>query len=196
MKALMAMACFLFGTAAANAGADLTPIEAIWMPQVVNFVYRAGDTAYTCSGLWQKLAGMLVYVGARPAAPSDRLKCYDAAGTVTLQFALESPVEATPENLRALTDFDTRDLLVARLQSKQLPTQEDVTRFAAAWQTLSFRDSRLQLTAGDCELVRQVRRQILPKLSVEIVSEPPVCSSLLVHGGRPSMKVRALLVAG
>jgi hypothetical protein len=41
-----------------------------------------------------------------------------------------------------------------------------------------------------------MRRQILPKLSVEIVSEPPVCSSLLVHGGRPSMKVRALLVAG
>jgi hypothetical protein len=196
MKALMAMACFLFGTAAANAGADLAPIEAIWMPQVVNFVYRTGDTAYTCSGLWQKLAGMLVYVGARPAAPSDRLKCDDAAGTVTLQFALESPVEATPENLRALTDFDTQDLLVARLQGKELPTEQDVTRFPAAWRTLSFRDSRLQLTAGDCELVRQMRRQILPKLSVEIVNEPPVCSSLLVHGGRPSMTVRALLVAG
>jgi hypothetical protein len=195
MKALLAMACFLFGTAAANAGADLAPIEAIWMPQVVNFVYRTGDTAYTCSGLWQKLAGMLVYVGARPAAASDRLKCDAAAGTVTLQFALESPVAATPENLRVLTHFDTQDLLVARLQGKQLPTEEDVKRFPAAWRTLSFRDSRLQLTAGDCELVRQVRRQILPKLSVEIVSEPPVCSSLLVLGGRPSMKVRALLVA-
>jgi hypothetical protein len=115
---------------------------------------------------------------------------------VTLQFALESPVAATPENLRALTDFDTEDLLVARLQGRKLPSEEDVTRFPATWRTLSFRDSRLQLTAGDCELVRQMRRQILPKLSVEIVSEPPVCSSLLVHGGRPSMKVRALLVAG
>jgi len=196
MKALTAIACFLFGVTAANAGADLAPIEAIWMPQVIRFVYRTGDTAYTCSGLWQKLAGMLMHVGARPAAPSDRLRCDDVAGTVTLQFALESPVEATPENLRALTDFDTEDLLVARLQGRKLPSEEDVTRFPATWRTLSFRDSRLQLTAGDCELVRQMRRQILPKLSVEIVSEPPVCSSLLVHGGRPSMTVRALLVAG
>lgn len=190
------MACLFVGAAPTNASDGSAPMEAIWMPQVINFVYRASDTVYTCSGLWQKLAGMLVYVGARPSAPSDRLKCDDVAGTVTLQFALEAPVEATPENLRAMTDFDTEDLLVARLQGKELPSDDDISRFPAEWRMLSFRDSRLQLTAGDCELVRQMRRQILPKLSVEIVNEPPLCSSLLVHGGRPSMKVRALLVAG
>jgi hypothetical protein len=196
MKAFLAMALLLSGAVPANASDGVAPIEAIWRPQVVNFVYRTRDTIYTCSGLWQKLAGMLAYVGARPAAPSQRLRCDDVAGTVTLQFALESPVEATPENLRALTNFDTEDMLVARLQHRELPSAADIARFPAAWRTLSFRDSRLQLTAGDCELVRQMRRQILPKLSVEIVNEPPVCSSLLVHGGRPSMKVRALLVAG
>lgn len=196
MKAFLVMASLVSGVVPANASDGLAPMEAIWRPQVINFVYRSSDAVYTCSGLWQKLAGMLVYVGARPAAPSDRLKCDDVAGTVTLQFALESPVEATPENLHAVTDFDTEDLLVARLQGKELPSDGDIVRFPAAWQTLSFRDSRLQLTTGDCELVRQVRRQILPKLSVEIVNEPPLCSALLVHGGRPAMKVRALLVAG
>lgn len=196
MKAFLVVASLVSGVVPANASDGLAPMEAIWRPQVINFVYRSSDAVYTCSGLWQKLAGMLVYVGARPAAPSDRLKCDDVAGTVTLQFALESPVEATPENLHAVTDFDTEDLLVARLQGKELPSDGDIVRFPAAWQTLSFRDSRLQLTTGDCELVRQVRRQILPKLSVEIVNEPPLCSALLVHGGRPAMKVRALLVAG
>lgn len=196
MKALFAIACVLLGSVPADASDGLSPVEAVWKPQVVNFVYRQNDTVYTCSGLWQKLAGMLAYVGARPAAPSDRLKCDNVAGTMTLQFALESPVEATPDNVRALTEHDAEALLVARLQGKELPSANDVTRFPAAWQTLSFRESRLQLSAGDCELVQQMRRQILPKLAVEIVNEPPRCSALLVHGGRPSMKVRALLVAG
>ena len=196
MKASFVMACLLLSIAPANASDGIAPIEAIWKPQVISFVYRQNDTVYTCSGLWQKLAGMLVHVGARPASTSDRLKCDDAAGTMTLQFALESPVEATQENVRALTEHDTEALLVARLQGKELPSDADVVRFPAAWQTRSFRDSRLQLTAGDCELVQQMRRQILPKLAVEIVNEPPQCSALLVHGGRPAMKVRALIVAG
>ena len=175
---------------------DSATIEAIWLRQVVSFVYRADTTVYSCSSLRQKVAGMLSYVGARTAAPFQRLDCDDFAGIVRLQIPVESPVEATAENLRAVTDYDTEDMLVARLRGKQLATSDEVTRFPAAWTTLALRDSGLQLTAADCELVHQLRRQVLPKLSVQILKEPPRCAPVLSRGRAPAMQVRALLVAG
>lgn len=197
MKVLLAIASLCLCAATANARDDNPNVDAIWLPQVVSFVYRADDTLYTCSGLWQKVTGILSNLGARTAAPVDRLECDDFASTVRLQIALESPVEATAENLRAVTEYDARDVLVARLRGASLISESDVTRFPATWRTLSLHGSRMQLTAGDCELVQQLRRQILPKLSVQIVKEPGRCTSSLSRGGlSPAMKVRALLVAG
>ena len=113
-----------------------------------------------------------------------------------LQIALESPVEATAENLRAATDYHSEDLLVARLQGGQLPAADEVTRFPAEWTTLSLRESRMQLTAADCELVQQLRQQVLTKLSVQIVQEPARCARTLARGRAPALKVRALITAG
>jgi hypothetical protein len=196
MKALLFIASLFLGAVPAVARDNAASIEAIWLRQVVSFVYRADDTVYSCSSLWQKVAGMLVYVGARSIAPYERVKCDDFAGTVRLQIAVESPVAATSENLRAMTAYDSEDLLVARVRGEQLPAAGDVARFPAAWTTLSLRDSRMQLSAADCELVHQLRQQVFPKLSVEILKEPARCSPVLARGGAPSMKVRALLVAG
>ena len=55
----------------------------------------------------------------------------------------------------------------------------------------------MRLTAGDCELVHQLRKQVLPKLSVQVLKEPTRCTATLSRGGMaPLMKVRALTVAG
>ncbi len=70
-------------------------------------------------------------------------------------------------------------------------------RFPAAWTTLSLRSADMYLTAGDCELVHQLRKQVLPKLSVQVLNEPTRCTPVLSRGGMPpKMKVRALTVAG
>jgi hypothetical protein len=196
MKALVVIAALCLGAIPTHARDDSATIEAIWLRQVVSFVYRADTTVYSCSSLRQKVAGMLSYVGARTGAPSQVLKCDDFAGIVRLQIPVESPVEATAENVRAVTDYDTEDMLVARVRGEQLATPEEVTRFPAAWTTLALRDSKMQLTAADCELVHQLRRQVLPKLSVQILKEPPRCTPVLSRGPAPAMQVRALLVAG
>jgi hypothetical protein len=167
------------------------------MPQVVNFTYQADDTFYSCSSLWQKITGILAHLGARKTAPAQRVSCDDFAQTVRLRIALESPAAATQENLLALTDYDSEDMLVARLRGKQLPSAGDVPRFPAAWTTLSLRSADMHLTAGDCELVHQLRKQVLPKLSVQVLNEPTRCAAVLSRGGMPpKMKVRALTVAG
>jgi hypothetical protein len=197
MKALLVTASLLLAATPAIARDDNPNIDAIWLPQVVNFTYQADDTFYTCNSLWQKITGILTNLGARTTAPFHRIRCDDFAQTVRLQIALESPVEATPANLIAVTDYDTEDMLVARLHGKQLPTANDVPRFPAAWRTLSLRNAEMRLSAGDCELVQQLRRQVLPKLSVEVLKEPTRCTATLSRGGLPPMmKVRALMVAG
>lgn len=197
MKALLVVASLWLVALPSYASDDDASIEAIWLRQVVEFVYRADTTNYTCSSLRQKIAGMLSYVGARTAIPAGGFRCDNFAGTVSMQIAVESPAEATAENVRAMTEYDTEDMLVARLRGAQLATAGDIARFPAAWTTLSLRNSGMQLTAADCELVHQLRRQVLPKLAVQVVKEPSRCSPVLSRsGGAPNMKVRALLVAG
>jgi hypothetical protein len=40
----------------------------------------------------------------------------------------ESPLEATEENLRELTTYDSRKLLLARTRGVSLPTAQDLER--------------------------------------------------------------------
>ena len=197
MKALLVAAALCLGAAPAIARDDNPNIDAIWLPQVVSFTYHADDTFYTCTSLWQKITGILAHLGARTTAPYHRIRCDDFAHTVNLQIAFESPAEATEANLLAMTAYDSKDLLVARLKGKQLPTANDVPHFPATWTTLSTRGAEMRLTAGDCELVHQLRKQVLPKLSVQVLKEPTRCTATLSRGGMaPLMKVRALTVAG
>jgi hypothetical protein len=196
--ACLAMASLSLSAAHATATHEAgSTVDAIWRPQVVDFVYRADDTFYSCSVLWEKITGILTHLGARTSGQPDRLTCANFADTVRLQIALESPVEATDANLHAVTSFGTEDQLVARLRGEQLPAAGDVPHFPAAWKTVSMRDTGMRLTAGDCELVHHLRRQVLPKLSMQVVKEPPRCrANLSSGGGPPAMKVRALVVAG
>jgi hypothetical protein len=197
MKALLVAASLCLGAAPAMARDDNPNIDAVWLPQVVNFTYQADYTYYSCIGLWQKISGILAHLGARKTAPFQRTRCSDFAPTVSLQIALESPAEATEENLHAITDYDSKDLLVARLQGKQLPTANDIPHFPAAWTTRSTRDADVELSPGDCELLRQLRKQVLPKLSVQVLKEPARCPTTLSRSGlAPLLKVRALTVAG
>lgn len=197
MKALLITASLCFCAAPAMARDDNPNIDAVWLPQVVNFTYQADDTVYTCSSLWQKVTGILAHLGARRTAPVERTTCDDFAHTVRLQIALESPAAATEQTLLAMTDYDSTDMLAARVRGMQLPSAGDVPRFPAAWTTLTLRNPAMRLTAGDCELVHQLRKQVLPKLSVEVLNEPTRCTPNLARGGMPpKMKVRALTVSG
>jgi hypothetical protein len=106
---------------------------------------------------------------------------------------MHSPVLATEENVRDLTTYDARDELTARLRGEPLHSAEALPRFAAEWRTVSFaRDRKLKLGAGDCDLVQQLRRQVLPKLAVNIVYEAQ-CSVISRNLGPPRLTVSALV---
>ena len=176
-------------------GEPADPITAIWKIQRVEFNYRSSSTYYSCEGLRHKITAIMNAVGARQSVNVD-IRC--APGGLTnntlLLITLATPVEATPENVTAATSFSTETQLAARLKKVQLPTANDIDRFPAEWRTVQLnRNQRLNLEAGDCELLDGLIRQVFPNVSVRVVKQRLNCS----HGSgsrlRPVLHVAALV---
>jgi hypothetical protein len=177
----------------AQSAADESVVEAVWKPQRVNFVYRGYSTFYSCRSLQQKLEKILRTVGARGRIELRTYSCDDELPIARFQIALISPVEATQENVEQLTSYDARDELVARVRGEQLAGAEDLPRFPAMWKTISFARSReMRLEPGDCELVQQLRRHILPRMAVQIVNDRLRCSQF-GNIAKPQLTVSALV---
>ncbi|HMN43987.1 MAG TPA: hypothetical protein PKE27_05415 [Povalibacter sp.] len=163
--------------ACALAAPENAEIEAVWKKQQITFVYRGYSTFYTCSALRQKLRSILTELGARDTLTLHGYACDDSSGNARFDVLLESPVAATEENVAALTGYSSEQRLVARVRGEPLPGAADLERFPASWETISFsRNRSMRLDAGDCELVEQLLRAILPLLSVQIVSNNLRCS--------------------
>jgi hypothetical protein len=179
--------------ASAQTQPDAAVVEAVWKPQRINFVYRGYSTLYSCRGLQEKLEKILTTVGARGGIQLRAYSCDDELAIARFQIALASPVEATAENVDALTNYDSQDALIARVRGERLASGEDLQRFPAVWKTISFARSReMRLAPGDCELVEQLRRHILPRMSVQIVSDQVRCSHF-GNIGKPRLTVSALV---
>ncbi len=179
--------------ATAQSHADEAVVDAVWKPQRMNFVYRGYSTLYSCRSLQQKLEKILTSVGARGGIELRAYSCDDEIATARFQIALTSPVEATAENVEQLTTYDVHDQLIARVRGERLASAEDLPRFPAVWKTISFARSRqMKLAPGDCELVLQLRRHILPRMAVQIVSDQVRCSQF-GNIGKPQLTVSALV---
>jgi hypothetical protein len=180
--------------AAADAPVDGESVQAVWKPQQMNFEYRGYSTTYSCRSLEDKLELILRSVGAREDVQLQGYACDEQIGIARFQISLQSPVVASEENVRELTAHDAKGELIARVNGEKLPSAAEMPRFAAVWKTVSFaRDRRMRLERGDCELVQQLRRQILPRMSVHIVKDNVRCSSSTGNIGPPRLTVSALV---
>jgi hypothetical protein len=170
-------------------------VEAVWKVQSFNFVFGGYTTSYSCNSLGRRVHSVLTSIGVLDSLRVYMVDCTDLAGGARMRITLASPVEATPENVRALTTHDTRDVLVAKLRNEQLDTAADLERFPATWTQVSLnRTVRPRLEAGDCELIRQLRRDVLPRLSVQVTREDLHCSvGSLGRFTPPKLTVTALI---
>lgn len=175
-----------------------TPVDAVWKPQNVVFNYRSEGRTYSCAVLEHKIAAILYRLGAREGLEIRRNRCHDLDMQASFEARMESPVEATADNIRAVTTYDTRDELLARMRGGALPTATDIERFSAVWKPVSFRkDRRLDIDAGDCSLVRQLRHQLLPHMAVRITRDirNVDCSDAPTGIAPPKLDVVALVPA-
>lgn len=191
VSALLTLSTLRPALAQTEAQGEVT--QAVWKRQDVIFVYRSDTTYYNCSALQDKLRQILTHIGARRDVIVQPHACIDEAGVVAFKVTLHSPVPATEENVKALTTYDSQDVLTAKIRGERLPPADELPRFAAEWREFSFaRDRKLRIAAGDCDLVQQMRRQILPKLAVNVTHEAH-CNSVAPNLGPPRLTVSALV---
>lgn len=168
-------------------------VEAVWRVQSVRFAYSGYATVYSCDALLDKVHDILEVMGARE---TTRIRSWGCADMVThgfIDITLESPVEATPENVQALTTYDSTQQLVARVRNERLDRAEELPRFPATWKTISMKEKPLKLGPSDCELVEQLRRDVFPRMSVRIERDRLRCSVAFGNLGQPQLSVAALV---
>ena len=171
-------------------------VIAVWKAQQLNFEYRGYSTMYSCRSLEDKLQIILRSVGAREDVRLQSYVCDEQLGIARFQISMQSPVIASEENIRELTTHDSKDELVDRVNGAQLAGAADLEPFPAVWKKVSFaRDRDMRLERGDCELVQQLRRQILPRMSVQVVKDNISCSSAFGNVTAPRLTVSALVRA-
>jgi hypothetical protein len=188
----------LFLASAINAdsgGMPEQPVQAIWRVEHVELTYTSAHVHYTCGALERKIRGILQALGAHQRM-SVQLDCSGGRELVRSAYArvtLAMPAAATEENVQAATTFDARAQLIARVQKKQLPTPDDIEIFPAAWQRVAlFRKRALGLDAGDCDLLRDMREQVFPKLALRVMGAF-ACMTGSATRIRPTLEVSALM---
>ena len=176
---------------AAPARADPT-VEAIWRVQQLPFNYHSTRTAYSCSGLQERIRAILQAVGAHESVAVE-VQCLggELLHSARASIAIATPIEATDENILAATRFEPYELMVARLRGVTLPSATNIERFAASWRRISL--SQLQLKMSDCDLLDGLRGQVFPRLRIRRTSGFG-CSSTATRL-RPVPKVEALIHA-
>lgn len=185
----------LVTVAAQQAPTQDDTIQAIWRIHRVDFVYHSPDVYYDCEALQAKIADILRAVGAHRhvqvamhCTGGQMVNYAHASVTVAL------PEEATQANVKAATTFDTRAQMVAQLRKLSLPTPADIERFPARWQTVRLsHQHRVDVGAGDCDLLRDMHRQVFPKLPVHIIRHNTSCTPGAATRIRPKLEVVALI---
>jgi hypothetical protein len=189
----LALTTLLLVSPASHAAPEF--VTAIWKVQSLEFAYQGGSTSYSCNTLQRRLQAILLSVGARDTLSIVMQRCIDQSDA-HVRITLASPVEATDANLAAAIQHDSKDELVAKVRNESLPTTETIERFPAMWKTISMaRDKELKLDSSDCELVKQLRREVFPLMSIRIVHDNLRCSIAFPNLGQPQLSVAALVAA-
>lgn len=171
------------------------PVVAIWQVERIEFAYHSSTVRYSCGNLQRRIAAILQAVGAHSTIGVD-LDCRsgDLVRYANVRLTLAVPVEATEENIRAATNYDTRDELVARLRQEQLPSANDIARFPASWRSVALtRTPPLSLGPGDCDLLLAMRDDVFPRLRVRVVSSGLYCGGGADTRIKPRIQVNALM---
>jgi hypothetical protein len=188
-----ALAGLLPGVRAAEPGSP-EPAQAIWKEQEFAFYFQSQTTFYSCSSLEAKLERILKALGAQNAHVKVRsVDCQ--SGPVRMPRVLvqaRTPVEATPQAIAERDKGKSKRELTARVRG-EAEDPELLAPFPAQWKRVSLSRGAVDLEPGDCELIDELRRKVLPKLAVRIVKDSTHCTPQQLTLGQPQLQVDALV---
>jgi hypothetical protein len=132
-------------------------VAAVWTPKEVQFTYMGFTTTYTCDGLRDTIREMLLQLGAR----KDDLKVY------------EQPCSGNPSRPNP---FPGVRIKMSVLTPAPAAPAGDTQTVQAQWKSikLPYRETGLN-AAGQCELLEQFNRTILPLFTTRNVDLQANC---------------------
>jgi hypothetical protein len=181
-------------------GADATeqgspePVQAIWKNQEFAFFFQSQTTFYSCSSLEAKLQRILKALGV--PKPHVKVRSVDCqGGPVRMPRVLvnvTAPVVATPEAIAERNKGNSKLELTARVRGEKIDP-EALAPFPAQWKRVSLSRGAVGLEPGDCELIDELRRKVLPKLAVRVLKDGTHCTPQQLTIGQPQLEVEALV---
>lgn len=159
---------------AADPGAKADSVSAVWTQKDKRYTYMGFTAHYSCDGLRDKIKGTLLKFGARPDLKVNSSACPSGFGRpTTFPGVVISMQVLTPE-----TDSSTTD-------AKSVP---------AHWKLVDLTANRDPLdVAGDCELIEQIKEQILPLFTTRNVQYQSTCIPNQLEVGSAVLKAEVLI---
>jgi hypothetical protein len=170
-------------------------VQAIWKHQEISFYFQSFTTFYSCTGLEGKLERIMRALGVHAKVRVRSADCPSSVASMPrVVMKVASPVEATPE---AYAERDknksVRELTERVKGGKSTNPLDSLEEFPAQWRKVSLTRGRLALEPGDCELIEELQRKVLPKLAVRITDDDVQCSPNQLTLGQPRLQVEALM---
>ncbi len=184
--------------AGTTARADET-VRSVWQVQEIFLPYFGLTTQYSCDGLRDKMREILKQLSVREDFVVSIAGCTELSGPArnpSLRMVLAHAVAATDDVTKTFATDPKRAELLARLQRKAKASGSASNEpFDAALKRVVLRakDRSNSSAAGDCELLEQVRRDVLPKLGAKVLKDNVSCTPYQGTVGNPSMEVELLV---
>jgi hypothetical protein len=160
-----------------------SPFPAVWKEQHLEFTYDGRTARYSCQGLRDKMRSLLLDLGARRDLQVALLGCDESAplgrGYVGPRLSL---IFSSP----ALPDAGAKSLRPG-----------DLTAVDARYEAFTLTsDAFRNYGVGDCELVEEFAREILPHLSARNVKQDITCVPYQASGSRFLVRGEILRAVG
>jgi hypothetical protein len=146
-------------------------VPAVWKEQRLDFSYMGRTARYSCEGLRDKMRSLLLDLGARRDLKVAVLGCNESA-----------PLRAGYLGPRLSIVFSSPALPDAAIQPLRT---NDLSAVSARYESFTLTsDAFRNYGVGDCELVEEFARQILPKLATRDVKQDITCVPYQASGSR------------
>jgi hypothetical protein len=170
------------------------PVQAIWKQQEITFYFQSFTTFYSCTGLEGKLKRIMRALGVHAKIRVRSADCPSSVARMPrVVMNVTAPVEATPEALAERDKNKSVRELAERVRGKSDDPLDSLEQFPAQWRRVALNRGRLNLEPGDCELIEQLQKKVLPKLAVRVVDDDLQCSPHQLTLGQPRLEVEALV---
>jgi hypothetical protein len=161
-------------TAAADTGAQAVRESAVWTPKELLFIYQGFTTTYSCDGLRDKVRSILLELGAREDLKITETPCSE--------LGRPDPFPGVRIKMNVLQPAGDQS---AAAGTQSVPSH---------WKRVDLTPERDAVSsAGECELIEQVKQSILPLFATRNVEYSSNCLPHQLQIGATRLRAEVLV---